>query len=67
MSLYTSSPVVLYMYFKDFGLAIISLSLLTYALLSHKLMMFFVIFNWNNSAYVLMNSSDAKDAYTSER
>ena len=45
MSLYASFSVVLYKYFKYLGLTIILLSLLAYALLSHRPRMLFVIFN----------------------
>ena len=67
MSLYVSFSVLLYKYFKYLGLAIMFLSLLTHASLLHIPMMLFVMFNWKNSAYVLMNRSDTIDVYTSDR
>ena len=65
MILYVSFSVVLYKNFKYLVSAIIYLSLLTYSSLLHRPMMLFVIFNWKNSAYILMNRSYARDVYTS--
>ena len=65
MILYVSFSVVLYKNFKYLVLAIIYLDLLTYSSLLHRPMMLFVIFNWKNSAYILMNRSYARDVYTS--
>ena len=44
----------------------ISLSLFTYALLSHNHVMLLLMGMLYNSAYVLMKRSDARDAYTSD-
>ena len=62
--MYALFSVVFYKYFKYLVSAIIFFSLLTYTSLSHIPMMLFVIFNWKNSAYVLMNKGDTRDAYT---
>ena len=67
MILYVSFSVVLYKNFKYLVLAIIYLNLLTYSSLLHRPMMLFVIFNWKNSAYILMNRSYARDVYISDR
>ena len=67
MSVYASFCVVLYMYFKYLGLAIISLSLFTYDSLSHKPIMFFVIVMPNNCEYVQMKRSDTRDTDTFDR